>query len=255
MHDPRFEHFLDEGLVTDVIRVVKTGKEASVFLCRAGAPTGRELAALKAYHPYERRDFRDDDLYRDGEYIKEHSVRKAVAKRSRFGREAYGGIWVNREWEALRDLSAAGAPVPSPIARTDDAILMSYVGDADQPAPQLRSVRPRPDEASELFRQVLRGIETMLAANVIHGDLSPYNVLVWRGRATVIDLPQAVDPRKNRFAEELLRRDVENVGRFFARLGVENDPERIAGDLWTSWTFADLVPGDLSGRAPDVPAR
>jgi RIO kinase 1 len=87
----------------------------------------------------------------------------------------------------------------------------------------------------------------MLYVNVIHGDLSPFNVLVWGGRTTVIDLPQAIDPRKNRHARGLLERDVTRICEHFGRLGVRSDARRIAADLWTAWTFADLVPEELRG--------
>jgi len=241
-----FDHFLGEGLVTDVVRILKTGKEASVHLCRANrSTTGEDLLALKVYHPLDRRDFRDESIYRDGEFIKERRIRAALEKKTRFGRTVQGSLWVNREWETLRALSEIGAPVPRPLAATDEAILMSYVGDADNAAPQLRSVRPSGEEAQDLFEQVLRAIELLLFRNVIHGDLSAYNVLVWEGRVTVIDLPQAVDPRKNRHAEAMLERDVARVCQHFERLGVHSSPERIAADLWNGWRFADLVPEEL----------
>jgi RIO kinase 1 len=124
---------------------------------------------------------------------------------------------------------------------------MTYLGDEDDAAPQLRSYRPERLEAETLFRQVIRTVEVMLGANVFHADLSPYNILVWSGRAIVIDLPQAVDPRKNRHAEELLRRDVERVVEYFERFGVRGDAGDLAAGLFTAWTFADLIPGDLSG--------
>jgi RIO kinase 1 len=242
------QHFLDEGLITSVLRPIKSGKEASVHLCRANASTtGLELAALKRYHPLDRRDFRDESIYRDGEWIKERRIRVALEKKTRFGREVQGAIWVHREWETLRALHAAGADVPRPIARTDDAILMTYIGDENQAAPQLHRHRPERAEAQELFDQVIRNVERMLYVNVIHGDLSPFNVLVWEGRATVIDLPQAVDPRKNRHAGALLERDVERICRQFDRYGVRSNAGRIAQDLWTAWTFADLIPEELRG--------
>ena len=85
----------------------------------------------------------------------------------------------------------------------------------------------------------------MLFHDVVHGDLSAFNILVWEGRISVIDLPQAVDPKKNRHAEALLARDVERICEHFARHGVSRDPVRIADDLWTAWTFADLIPEEL----------
>jgi len=240
------EHFLDEGLITDVLRVVKTGKEASVHLCRANrSTTGEDLLALKVYHPLDRRDFRDESLYRDGEWIKERRVRVALEKKTRFGREVQGAIWVDRERETLYALAEAGVSVPRPVAATEDAILMTYIGDEAQAAPQLRSYRPDADEAQELFRQVMKAIELMLYRNVVHGDLSAYNVLVWEGTATIIDLPQAVDPRKNRHAERLLERDVTRMCEYFARYGIRSSPERLASDLSTAWRFADLVPEEL----------
>ena len=251
MHDAAFEHFLDEGLIESIIRPIKSGKEASVHLCRANRrTTGHDLLALKAYHPLNQRDFRDDGLYRDGEWIKERRIRSALEKKTKFGREVQGGIWVNREWETLRMLGAASVPIPVPhaIERTDDAILMTYVGDLDVAAPQLRSYVPDDrEEAQDLFEQLLRAVELMLFNDVVHGDLSPYNVLVWEGRLTVIDLPQAVDPRKNSHAEAFLRRDLERMGAYFERYGVGTPMERVANDLWTGWTFADLVPEELRG--------
>ena len=250
MEDDAFEHFLGEGLITQVIRPIKSGKEASVHLCRANrSTTGEDLLALKVYHPLDRRDFRDESVYRDGEWIKERRVRVALEKKTRFGRQVQGAIWVYREWEMLQALSKAGADVPTPVAMTEDSILMTYVGDEDVAAPQLRSLRPDGHEAKDLFDQVMRNVERFLYHNVIHGDLSAYNVLVWDGRATVIDLPQAVDPRKNRHARRLLDRDVERICDHFARFGVRSDAQAIAHGMWTAWTFADLVPEELRGLA------
>jgi RIO kinase 1 len=248
MHDEVLEHFLDEGLIERVIRPIKSGKEASVHLCRANPrTTGERLAALKVYHPLDRRDFRDESLYRDGEWIKERRVRVALEKKTRYGREVQGGIWVHREWETLSALTDAGVPVPRPIEMTDRAILMTYIGDEERAAPQLHRVRSDLIGAQELLDQCLGAIERMLYRDVIHGDLSPYNVLVWEGRITVIDLPQAVDPKKNRHAESLLRRDVQRICDHFARLGVVRDAPSTSAQLWTAWTFADLVPEELRG--------
>jgi RIO kinase 1 len=245
----QFEHFLDEGLIEHVIRPIKSGKEASVHLCRANPrTTGEELVALKAYHPLDRRDFRDDSLYHDGEWIKERRIRAALQKKSRFGREVQGMIWVDREWDTLRTLFDGGAPVPRPIERTGDAILMTYVGDEDDAAPQLRSYRPDDEaEARDILGQVQRAIERMLFLNVVHGDLSSYNLLLWHGRVTAIDLPQAVDPRKNRHARSFLHRDVERVCEWAEGFGVRSPAGRITADMWTSWEFADLVPEELRG--------
>jgi RIO kinase 1 len=249
LHENQFEHFFDEGLITHVLRPLKSGKEASVHLCR-GNPrsTGADLVALKLYHPLDRRDFRDEGIYRAGEFIKERRVRTALEKKTKFGRQVQGEIWVDREWSTLKDLAQAGAPVPRPIQRTGDAILMTYFGDEDAAAPQLRSYRPQDRaEARDLFDETLRAIELLLLHNVVHGDLSAYNVLVWEGDVTLIDLPQAVDPRKNHHAQALLERDVRRICDHFSGWGVPSDPDRLAADLWTGWTYADLIPVELRG--------
>jgi RIO kinase 1 len=241
------EHFLDEGLVDRVLRPLQHGKEGSVHLVRANPrTTGEELAALKVFHPLDRRDFRDESLYRDGEWIKERRIRVALEKKTRFGREAQGAIWVDRERETLALLSEAGLPVPRPIHATQDAILMTYIGDRDAPAPRLHEYRA--DDAAEtqdLLAQILRAVERMLFRDVVHGDLSAYNLLVWEGSVTVIDFPQAIDVKKNRHARELLGRDVHRIGEHFERLGIRRPWDRIAADLWTAWEFAELVPEDL----------
>jgi RIO kinase 1 len=145
--------------------------------------------------------------------------------------------------------------VPRPIEWTDHAILMSYVGDEDEAAPQLHRYRPRDRHETEaLIEQLLAAIERMLFRDVVHGDLSPFNVLVWDGRIVVIDLPQAVDPKKNRHAEALLRRDVDRICAHFERLGIRRDAAEIASRLWTGWTFADLVPEDLRKELEIDPA-
>jgi RIO kinase 1 len=249
-HDPDpLEHFFDEGLIDRVIRPIKSGKEASVHLCRANPrTTGEELVALKLYHPLNRRDFRDETMYRDGEWIKERRIRVALEKKTRFGREVQGMIWVDREWETLRALSEGGVPAPRPIERTGEAILMTYIGDEDLAAPQLRSRAPADrHETRALLDQVLGAIQRMLFLNVVHGDLSPYNLLLWEGQVTVIDVPQAVDPRKNRHARSFLERDIERVCDWASSHGVEESAARLAADYWISWEFADLIPEELRG--------
>lgn len=252
MHDDVFERFNDEGLVTDIIRPISSGKEAEVVLCRANPKTtGEELAAPKVYHDRERRDFRDRSPYLQGRYDGMlPSTRRGIERKGRFGRDAEQALWVAAEWGCLRELHATGVAVPRPIAIGGGAILMQHVGGERVAAPTLRACRPDVDEAEDLFGQVIAAVERMLAANVIHADLSPYNVLAWDGRATVIDLPQAIDPRKNREALHLLRRDLANVCSWFAKRGVSVDPDVLAHDLWTGWQFADLVPGDYGSRAP-----
>jgi RIO kinase 1 len=248
-----FEHFYDEGLVDRHLKPLKQGKEASVHLFRANpSTTGEELVALKLYHQLDRRDFRDETLYRDGEFIKERRVRSALDKKTRFGREVQGGLWVTREWETLRLLHGS-VNVPRPIEWTQDAILMSYVGDADVPAPRLQEYHHDDREELEaIWSRLQAAIERMLFRDVVHGDLSSYSVLVWDGDVVVIDFPQAVDAKKNRHAQAFLDRDIRRLGAFFEHRGLRLPWDTIAGDMWTAWLFADLVPEELRGLTMEM---
>lgn len=238
------EFFLDEGLIQEVLRPLRQGKEASVYLCLADKDrTGLDLAALKIYRPLDRRDFRDESVYRDGEWIGDARARRALENKTQFGRTVQAGTWVFREWESLQKLSQTQL-APLPIAMHDDAILMTYIGDREQAAPQLRDLRPSDEELEELWRQLRAALGQMLMNDVVHGDLSAYNVLVWEGTPTVIDFPQAVDPKLNRHAEELLRRDVRRLGEWFTRRGLDLDWEQIADEIWFAWLHADLIPAD-----------
>lgn len=247
MSHESFEHFLDEGLVERHLKPLKHGKEASVHLFRANPrTTGEDLVALKLFHPLDRRDFRDESVYRDGEFIKERRVRVALEQKTAFGRQVQGSLWVDREWQSLRALWDAGLPVPRPIECTDDAILMTYIGDEDVAAPRLHDYHHDDlEELEDLWEQTRSAIARMLLHDVVHADLSSYNLLVWDGRITVIDFPQAVDPKKNRHAQALLERDIHRLGEFFERRGLHRPWDRIAHDLWTGWLFADLVPEEL----------
>ena len=239
-----FDPFLEEGLITEIIRPIKSGKEASVYLCRAGDPgraaLGTDLLACKVYRPREQRNFKDDSMYRAGRVIVDQRIRRAVANKSAFGRQAGHGGWVHHEYETLKALAEAGADVPRVVRLSDSAILMEYVGDEGGPAPQLRHVRLEPAEAREVFDRLLWNVELALAHNVVHADLSPFNVLWWEGRSSIIDWPQAIDPRSNPNADSLLARDVANLCSFFCKQGVDREPERLTQDLWMRFIFAEL---------------
>ena len=231
------DSFLDSGVISEVMEFVKGGKEATVFRCRAG---NGGFVAAKVYRPRKYRRFRNDTPYQNGRVILSSRGRRAVAKRSEFGHEVHQRLWVAAEYETQEMLFTAGVDVPRPIACNGDAILMEWIGDADGPAPQLRDVDLEPDEARRLLQWLIRNVQTLLANNRIHGDLSAFNVLYWNGAVKLIDFPQAVDPRMNGEAYALLYRDVDNLCRHFARYGVESNATRIAGGMWDRWVRGKL---------------
>lgn len=180
-------------------------------------------------------------MYDDGRQFLDARVARAVKSRSEFGRAAELYRWVDREHERLVQLHAAGVAIPEPFGLAGRAILMAYIGDEEEPAPRLRDVREMDrDVAARALKWLLYDVELMLGQNIVHGDLSAYNVLWWEGRTVVIDFPQAVDVRFNRNARALLERDVRNVCNHFAKYGVAYDADAFVRDLWSRWMHAKL---------------
>ena len=234
------EPFFTQGLITEVLHVVKSGKEATVYCCQAHSSTGVELLAAKVYRPRNNRGFKNDSIYQEGRLILEGHVRRAVQNKSRFGREVQFGMWIDYEFAALNALYKVGADIPRPLARSGSAILMEYLGDRQEPAPALQNVELSRHEVRPIFEGLMHNIELWLANNYVHADFSAYNVLYWQGQIKIIDFPQAVDPRFNPHAHTLLRRDIENICRYFARYGLERDGQRIADRLWQRFKDAEL---------------
>ena len=244
-HARQLDAFYDQGAIAEVLYLVRTGKEASVYCCRAGRQLegvpGRDgLVAAKVYRARQFR-FKDDAIYQEERTRGMRGrPRRALAKKTSFGRDVQAGSWVEHEFETMQELYAAGCDVPRPLLAAADAVLMEYVGDEGGPAPQLNRVQLDPESAEVEFRRVMSNVETVLACNRVHGDLSAHNILYWEGRCLLIDFPQAVDPRFNGQAERLLHRDVENVCRYFNQYGLGADPRQLAADLWRRWAFGDL---------------
>ncbi|MPZ47988.1 MAG: hypothetical protein GEU75_01510 [Dehalococcoidia bacterium] len=183
-HFPQFEEFFDRGLIDEVLGLVKTGKEASVYCCRGGPALGIDLVAAKVYRDRQYR-FKNDAVYQEARG-REMGLRgrplRAFEKKTQFGREVQEGIWRHREYETLELLHAAGADVPRPLAAANDVVLMEYVGDEDGAASQLNRVRIDEDAAGPLFQRLIDNVELWLACNRVHGDLSPHNILYWQER-------------------------------------------------------------------------
>ena len=222
--------FVSAGLISDVLYRLKSGKEATVFCCRAGPAVNSELVGAKIYRP--NRSFKNDAIYQEGRIVLDTRARRAVAKKSRFGKAVKANQWIGHEYDIMQKLYEAGADVPRPIKQDGNAILMEYIGDQEGPAPMLRDVRVTREEATSLFKQLIDNVQLLLSCNYIHGDLSAYNMLYWDDKLIVIDFPQVVDVRQNRHSRELLFRDLENVYRYFSRFGVEASPRRITDGLW-----------------------
>jgi RIO kinase 1 len=242
--------FYEQDLITDVLRVIKSGKEATVYCCAADPATGRKLLAAKVYRPRMFRSLRNDAIYRQSRAVRDERGRvvrgdrgwRGASKKTERARAAQVTNWIEHEFQTQRLLYEAGADVPCPLAQIGNAVLMDYIGDEEEAAPLLREVDLSAEEAPPLFETILRNIERFLACDRVHGDLSEYNILYWQGVGTIIDFAQAVDPRYNLDdVFDLLARDIARVCRYFARYGVEADAEALAIDLWTRYLTGALA--------------
>ena len=235
------EPLFADGLITEVLGLVRKDKEANVYCCRGSRWSGREYVAVKVYRSLEQRGFRNDADYQLGrDRPLSGQAKRALANKSRQGRLVQAGVWTHSEFETLQLLYAAGANVPEPISCSGNAILMEFIGDGAQAAPMLARVALSADEARNCLRQILDNVTLWLRCDRIHGDLSVYNVLYRDGGIVVIDFPQAVDPRFNHNARHLLERELENVCGHFAPAGLHPDARRIANEMWHRYHVSGL---------------
>jgi RIO kinase 1 len=218
-----------DWLVTDLaavdteLGILKTGKEADVFLLRRSVPqTDRScLLAAKRYRSAEHRMFHRDSGYLEGRKTKESRVGRAIASRSTFGLQAIAGQWAGAEFSALTRLYAAGVPVPYPAQILGTELLLEFIGSADGiGAPRLAETRPGPAELAGLWDQLVQALVALARDGLAHGDLSAYNLLVHSGRLVMIDLPQIVDVIANPRGAFFLTRDAQNVSRWFTARGL-----------------------------------
>jgi RIO kinase 1 len=208
--------------------VLKTGKEADVYLVERGIP-GTErtcLLAAKRYRMTDHRLFHRDAGYLEGRRERESRVSRAMATKTAFGRQAGAGKWASAEFEALKVLWEVGAEfgraiVPYPVQLVGTELLLEFIGEPDGvAAPRLAQLRPPADELADLWRQLVEALEVLARIGWAHGDLSPYNILVHKGRLVLIDLPQVVDIVGNPRGRDFLARDVAVVTNWFAARGL-----------------------------------
>ena len=217
--------------VDSELGLLKTGKEADVYLLRRGVPGGRScLLAAKRYRDAQHRLFHRDAGYLEGRRTRDSRVSRAAASRTAYGKQAIAGQWANAEFAALCQLHGAGLPVPYPVQITGTEVLLEFIGDPDgTAAPRLAETRPSAGDLAGLWDQLVTALAALAALGLAHGDLSPYNLLVHDGRLVLIDLPQVVDVVANPNGRGFLDRDARNVAAWFAARGLPAaGPEKLA---------------------------
>lgn len=212
--------------------IVKTGKEADVFLLERAVPgtAGRTLAA-KRYRDGAHSDFHRSHQYEEGRRFRNSRDARAVAGKSSYGRAVAAAHWATNEFAALRRAWDAGIPVPYPVQVSGTELLMEFIGDGRTAAPRLAQARLSAEGYADAFAQVTEILVAFARGGFAHGDLSAYNLLLHEGRVVVIDLPQIVDLAANPAGLDFLHRDVVNVCTWFARRGVDSDAEAMFAGL------------------------
>jgi RIO kinase 1 len=237
---------IDDGVIDEVLRPLKSGKEASVYVVRSGDA----IRCAKVYKDMAQRSFQQRVQYQEGRKVRGSRQARAMGKATKFGRKEAEAAWKNAEVDALYQLVAAGVRVPQPHGYFNGVLVMELVADADgYSAPRLGEVELSADTAREFHRVLIRQVARMLCEGLIHGDLSEYNVLVAPDGPVIIDLPQVVSAAGNNAARTMLRRDVGNLTISLARFAPELLDTHYAEEMWALFEQGELQPdSELSGH-------
>jgi RIO kinase 1 len=242
---PGLQPLIDEGVIDEVVRSLKSGKEATVYVVRSGA----QMRCAKVYRNMAQRSFQKRAQYQEGRKVRGSRQARAISKSTRFGRKEQEVAWKNAEVDALYQLVAAGVRVPRPHGYFDGVLIMELVTDASgEPAPRLGELELSAETARDYHRILIRQVVRMLCIGLIHGDLSEFNVLVTPDGPVIIDLPQAVNAAGNNAALSMLERDVNNLRTTLGRFAPELLATEFAREMWSLFEQGELRPDtELSG--------
>jgi RIO kinase 1 len=246
MHEA-LELLLADGVIEEVVARLKSGKEADVYVVSHGG----KLVAAKIYKERNQRNFKNNAGYKEGRAVRNSRTARAIAKGSKFGQAAAEDAWKATESEALSKLHAAGVRVPTPVMFYEGVLLMELVSDgAGQAAARIVDALLDAESAAALYKDLRQQVVKMLCCDIIHGDLSAYNILLSDNGPTIIDFPQVVAAAANSQAEFFFRRDLDNLRLFFAsydRSLLEREGD--TAEIWRAYTRRELHPDFVpSGR-------
>ncbi len=221
-----------QAAIDTELGILKTGKEADVFLLERAVPDGESVVmAAKRYRDNEHRTFHRSAGYTDGRKVRRSRDQRALAKKTAHGRALAAGQWALAEWEALKQLWSLGAAVPYPVQIDGTELLMEWISVDGETAPRLAQARPERDLLESYYEQVRDFLGELARYGIVHGDLSAYNILAAGERLVVIDMPQVVDLVGNPAGMDFLLRDCTNVCRWFRARGLDVDEHELFGEL------------------------
>ncbi len=230
---------IDDGVIDEVVRSLKSGKEATVYVVRSGP----HLRCAKVYRDMAQRSFQKRAQYQEGRKVRGSRETRAMNRGTGFGRREQEHEWKNAEVDALYRLAAADVRVPRPFGYFNDVLIMELVTDAEgHPAPRLGEVELTADTAREYHGFLMRQVARMLSLGLIHGDLSEFNILLAPGGPVMIDLPQVVNASGNNAAFAMLERDVNNLRSTLGRFAPELLQTEFAREMWALYEQGELHP-------------
>lgn len=251
----RLQPLVEDGLVDAVVRQLKSGKEAEVYVVRCGD----DIRCAKVYKDTNQRGFRSHAQYQEGRKVRNSRRARAMEKGTRYGRREQETVWQTAEVDALYRLADAGVRVPQPYNFIDGILIMERITDADgRVAPRLDELELTAAEARDFHRTLITDVVRMLCAGLVHGDLSEYNVLVDANGPVIIDLPQAVNAAGNNNAGWMFERDVNKLADYFSRFAPELAATEYGKEIWAIYESGELTPATpLTGHFEhdDTPAN
>lgn len=236
---PALQPLIDDGILDDVLRPLKSGKEAAVYVVRRGD----EVLCAKVYKNMAQRSFQARVQYQEGRKVRGSRQTRAMAKATKFGRKEQEATWKNTEVDALYALHDAGVSVPRPHGYFHGVLLMELICDeAGFSAARLGEVELNAEQARWYHAELIADVVRMLCLGLIHGDLSEYNVLVTAQGPVIIDLPQVVSAAGNNAARDMLLRDVHNLRATLARFAPELASTHYGEEMWALYEKGELQP-------------
>jgi RIO kinase 1 len=245
----RLEPLIEDGLIDEVSRQLMSGKEATVYVVRRGD----ETICAKVYKEANKRSFRQSVDYTENRKVKSSRQARAMAKGSKYGKQAQEEAWQSAEVDALYRLANAGVRVPTPYNFYEGVLLMELVTDADgNAAPRLNDLTFTAEDARKHHHTLIKEVVRMLCAGIVHGDLSEFNILLSIDGPVIIDLPQAVDAAGNNHAMSMLERDVANLSAFFGQFAPELLKTQYGKEIWALYARGALsLEVDLTGQVKE----